>query len=80
MATWKKVIVSGSGVSQLSNDANFLAKASLMNLDGKILFENDYFESKGRHEFKIHNLISGVYILQLYEGGVWKSTKVLIGH
>lgn len=62
------------------NDANFLAKASLMNLDGKILFENDYFESKGRHEFKIDNLISGVYILQLYEGGVWKSTKVLIGH
>lgn len=25
MATWKKVIVSGSGVSQLSNDANYLA-------------------------------------------------------
>lgn len=36
MATWKKVIVSGSGVSQLSNDANFLATngdgASLTNL------------------------------------------------
>ncbi|MDA9050982.1 hypothetical protein N9H35_00990 [bacterium] len=33
MATWKKVIVSGSGVSQLSNDANFLAS----NGDGQSL-------------------------------------------
>jgi hypothetical protein len=27
MATWKKVIVSGSDISQLSNDANYLVNA-----------------------------------------------------
>ena len=25
MATWKKIVVSGSGVSQLSNDAGYVA-------------------------------------------------------
>jgi uncharacterized membrane protein (DUF441 family) len=29
MATWKKVIVSGSDISQLSNDANYLVNAQL---------------------------------------------------
>ena len=50
-----------------------------MNLDAKLLFESEFFESGGRHQFKIDNLISGVYILQLYEGGEWKSVKVLVG-
>ena len=27
MPTWKKVVISGSGVAQLSNDANYLAQS-----------------------------------------------------
>jgi hypothetical protein len=46
MATWKKVIVSGSGVSQLSNDANFLAS----NGDGSSLTNLTFANITGRAE------------------------------
>jgi hypothetical protein len=46
MATWKKVIVSGSGVSQLSNDANFLAT----NGDGSSLTNLTFANITGRNE------------------------------
>lgn len=46
MATWKKVIVSGSGVSQLSNDANFLAS----NGDGSSLTNLTFGNITGRTE------------------------------
>jgi len=46
MATWKKVIVSGSGVSQLSNDANFLAS----NGDGSSLTNLTFANITGRTE------------------------------
>lgn len=46
MATWKKVIVSGSGVSQLSNDANFL----INNGDGSNLTNLTFGNITGRQE------------------------------
>ena len=57
MATWKKVIVSGSGVSQLSNDANFLAN----NGDGGSL-TNLTFANITNAEENIEDIVNGLIV------------------
>jgi hypothetical protein len=57
MATWKKVVVSGSGVSQLSNDANFLVN----NGDGSSL-TNLTFANITNAEENIEDIVNGLIV------------------
>ena len=57
MATWKKVVVSGSGVSQLSNDANFLVN----NGDGSNL-TNLTFANITNAEENIEDIVNGLIV------------------
>ena len=57
MAEWKKVVVSGSGVSQLSNDANFLAN----NGDGGSL-TNLTFANITNAEENIEDIVNGLIV------------------
>lgn len=57
MATWKKVVVSGSGVSQLSNDANYLAT----NGDGSGL-TNLTFDNISEATEKVEDIVGGLVV------------------
>lgn len=57
MAEWKKVVVSGSGVSQLSNDANFLVN----NGDGGSL-TNLTFANITNAEENIEDIVNGLIV------------------
>jgi len=57
MATWKKIVVSGSGVSQLNNDANFLAN----NGDGSSL-TNLTFNNITNAEENIEDIVNGLIV------------------
>lgn len=57
MAEWKKVVVSGSGVSQLTNDANFLAS----NGDGGSL-TNLTFANITNAEENIEDIVNGLIV------------------
>ena len=57
MATWKKVVVSGSGVSQLSNDANYLAT----NGDGSGL-TNLTFDNISLATEKVEDIVGGLVV------------------
>ena len=57
MAEWKKVVVSGSGVSQLNNDANFLAN----NGDGGSL-TNLTFANITNAEENIEDIVNGLIV------------------
>ena len=57
MATWKKVVVSGSGVSQLNNDANYLAN----NGDGANL-TNLTFANITNAEENIEDIVNGLIV------------------
>jgi len=57
MAEWKKVVVSGSGVSQLNNDANFLAS----NGDGGSL-TNLTFANITNAEENIEDIVNGLIV------------------
>jgi len=57
MATWKKVVVSGSGVSQLSNDANYLANSG----DGSSL-TNLTFANITNAEENIEDIVNGLIV------------------
>lgn len=57
MATWKKVVVSGSGVSQLSNDANYLAN----NGDGGSLTNLTFGNITGAEE-GIEDIVNGLIV------------------
>lgn len=57
MAEWKKVVVSGSGVSQLNNDANFLAN----NGDGSSL-TNLTFANITNAEENIEDIVNGLIV------------------
>lgn len=57
MATWKKVVVSGSGVSQLSNDANYLAS----NGDGGSLTNLTFGNITGAEE-GIEDIVNGLIV------------------
>lgn len=57
MATWKKVVVSGSGVSQLSNDANYLTNSG----DGSNL-TNLTFANITNAEESIEDIVNGLIV------------------
>jgi len=57
MATWKKVVVSGSGVSQLSNDANYLTNSG----DGSSL-TNLTFANITNAEENIEDIVNGLIV------------------
>lgn len=57
MATWKKVVVSGSGVSQLSNDANYLTTTG----DGSGL-TNLTFDNISDATEKVEDIVSGLVV------------------
>ena len=57
MATWKKVVVSGSGVSQLSNDANYLTNSG----DGSSL-TNLTFANITNAEESIEDIVNGLIV------------------
>ena len=57
MATWKKIVVSGSGVSQLNNDANYLAN----NGDGSSL-TNLTFNNITNAEENIEDIVNGLIV------------------
>lgn len=57
MATWKKIVVSGSGVSQLNNDANYLAN----NGDGSNL-TNLTFGNITNAEENIEDIVNGLIV------------------
>ena len=57
MAEWKKLVVSGSGVSQLNNDANFLAN----NGDGSSL-TNLTFANITNAEENIEDIVNGLIV------------------
>lgn len=57
MATWKKVVVSGSGVSQLSNDANYLTTSG----DGSGL-TNLTFGNISNAEENIEDIVGGLIV------------------
>jgi len=57
MATWKKIVVSGSGVSQLNNDANYLAN----NGDGGSL-TNLTFANITNAEENIEDIVNGLIV------------------
>ena len=57
MATWKKVIVSGSGVSQLSNDSNYLTTSG----DGGSLTNLTFGNITGRQE-GVEDIVGGLIV------------------
>ena len=57
MAEWKKVVVSGSGVSQLSNDANYLTSTG----DGSGLTNLTFDSITGRVE-GVEDIVSGLIV------------------
>ena len=57
MATWKKVIVSGSGVSQLSNDANYLTTTG----DGSGLTNLTFDNISGAQE-GVEDIVGGLIV------------------
>ena len=57
MATWKKVIVSGSGVSQLSNDANYLTTTG----DGSGLTNLTFDNITGAQE-SVEDIVGGLIV------------------
>jgi len=57
MATWKKIVVSGSGVSQLSNDSNYLTTSG----DGANLTNLTFGNITGREE-GIEDIVNGLIV------------------
>ena len=57
MATWKKIVVSGSGVSQLSNDSNYLTTSG----DGSNLTNLTFGNISGRQE-GIEDIVGGLIV------------------
>jgi hypothetical protein len=59
MATWKKVVVSGSAISQLNNDANYLVDGQAgAELTGSFTgsFHRGWFRFNGRSSIKLKHL------------------------
>lgn len=57
MATWKKIVVSGSGVSQLSNDSNYLTTSG----DGSNLTNLTFGNITGRQE-GVEDIVGGLIV------------------
>lgn len=57
MATWKKIVVSGSGVSQLSNDSNYLTTSG----DGSSLTNLTFGNITGRQE-GVEDIVGGLIV------------------